>query len=146
VPPDPWARQDALARSTTVWGVASVVAGLGLAAARRGPWATAFGLQNAGWGATDLVIVGAADRLKRRRMARVPDPYAAAAVAAESRTLRRVLWGNVVLDVVYVAGAAALWRWRRGQPGPAGAAAGIVVQGAFLLLHDAHHAYWSGRR
>ncbi|MBW0093212.1 hypothetical protein I4I73_27250 [Pseudonocardia sp. KRD-184] len=143
---DPWARQDALARSTTAWGAASVVAGLGLAAARRGPFATAFGTQNAGWGAVDLVIVVVAGRLKRRRMARLPDPYADDALAAESRTLRRVLWANVVLDAGYVAGGAALWRWRRDRPGAAGASAGIVVQGAFLLLHDAHHAYWSGRR
>ena len=143
---DPWARQEALARSTSVWGVASVVAGLGLAAARRGRFVTAFGLQNAGWGAVDLAIVVVAGRLKRRRMARVPDPYAPDVLAAESRTLRRVLWINVGLDAGYVAGGAALWWWRRGRPGPAGASAGIVVQGAFLLLHDAHHAYWSGRR
>ncbi|GAA2540515.1 DUF6992 family protein [Pseudonocardia hydrocarbonoxydans] len=143
---DPWARQEALARSTSVWGVASVVAGLGLAAARRGPFATAFGWQNAGWGAVDLAVVVVAGRLKARRMARVPDPYAPDAIAAEGRKLRRVLLLNVALDAGYVAGGAALWRWRRGRPGPAGASAGIVVQGAFLLLHDAHHAYWSGRR
>jgi hypothetical protein len=143
---DPWARQDALVRSTTVWGAASVAAGLGLAAARRSPFATAFGLQNAGWGAVDLAVVVVAGRLKARRMARHADPYAADVVAAESRMLRRVLWSNVVADAGYVAGGAALWRWRRARPGPAGAAAGIVVQGAFLLLHDAHHAFWSGRR
>ncbi|MBC8093528.1 MAG: hypothetical protein H7Y15_16635, partial [Pseudonocardia sp.] len=48
---DPWAAQVALARTTTVWGVASMAAGLGLAAARHDPFARAFGLQNAGWGA-----------------------------------------------------------------------------------------------
>lgn len=140
---DPWARQDVLARATTVWGVASVAAGLGLAAARRGPFATSFGLQNAGWGAVDLAIVVVARRLKARRMARVPDPYAPDVVAAESRTLRRVLLLNVGLDAGYVAGGAALWR---GRPAAAGAAAAIVLQGAFLLLHDAHHAHRSGRR
>ncbi|MCX6466949.1 MAG: hypothetical protein NTW05_25680 [Pseudonocardiales bacterium] len=140
--PDPWARQDALARSTTVWGAASVLAGLALAAARRGPRATAFGLQNAGWGAVDLAIVVVAQRLKSRRMGRVPDPYARDVVAAESRTLRRVLLVNVALDAGYVLGGAALWR---GRPAAAGAAAAIVLQGAFLLLHDAHHAARSGR-
>ncbi|WP_300018547.1 hypothetical protein [Pseudonocardia sp.] len=143
---DPWSRQDALARSTTAWGAASVVGGLGLAACRRGPFATAFGLQNAGWGAVDLAIVVVAQRLKAGRMARLTDPYAPAAVAAESRKLRRALLVNVLLDAGYVVGGAALWRRRRGTPGPAGASAGIVVQGAFLLAHDAHHAYWSGRR
>ena len=137
---DPWAAQVALARTTTVWGVASITAGLGLAAARRGPWATAFGLQNAGWGAVDVAIAVVAERLERRRMARFPDPYAPGALAVEARKLRRVLLINVALDAGYVVGGAALWRWRRGSPGPAGASAGIVLQGAFLLLHDAHYA------
>lgn len=136
---DPWAAQDALARTTTVWGVASIAAGLGLAAARRDPWSRAFGQQNAGWGAVDLAIVVVAQRVKARRMARLPDPHAPAALAREGRTLRRVLLLNVGLDAGYVVGGAALWRWRRGQPGPAGASAGIVLQGAFLLLHDAWH-------
>lgn len=143
MPPDPGARQAALARSTTVWGAASVAAGLGLAAARRGPSGTAFGRQTAGWGAVDLAIVAVAGRFTRRRMARVPDPYAPDVVAAESRALRRVLLLDVVLDAGYVVGGAALWRYR---PAAAGAAAAIVLQGAFLLLHAAHHAYWSGRR
>lgn len=137
---DPWAAQDALAHTTTAWGVASLAAGLGLAATRRrGPWMTAFGFQNAGWGAVDLAIVVGAQRLKARRMGRSADPYAPDAVAAEAHSLHRVLMINVALDAGYVAGGAALWRWRRGRPGPAGASAGIVVQGAFLLLHDAWH-------
>jgi hypothetical protein len=142
--PDPWAAQDALARTTTWWGAASVAAGLGLVAARRGEWATAFGLQNAGWGAVDLAVVVVARRLKARRMARLPDPHAPDAAAREARTLRRVLLLNVALDAGYVAGGAALWRWRRGRPAAAGASAGIVVQGAFLLAHDALHAARGG--
>lgn len=137
---DPWAAEVSLARSTVAWGGASVVAGLGLAAARRGPWLTAFGWQNAGWGAVDLAIAAVAERLRVRRMERLGDPYAPAAVADEARRLRRVLLVNVALDAGYVVGGLALWRWRRDSPGPAGASAGIVVQGAFLLAHDAAHA------
>lgn len=144
--PDPWAAQVALARTTTLWGAASMVAGVGLVAARRGPWATAFGWQNAGWGAVDVAIAVVAERWKRRRMARSPDPYAPEALAVEGRKLRRVLAVNVVLDAGYVAGGAALWRWRRGRSGPAGASAGIVVQGAFLLAHDAVHRMRAGAR
>lgn len=136
---DPWAAQDALARTTTVWGVGSVAAGLGLAAARRDPLARAFGLQNAGWGAVDLAVVVVAQRLKARRMARRVDPHAPDAVAREARSLRRALLVNVVLDAGYVAGGAALWRHRRDRPAAVGASAGMVLQGAFLLLHDARH-------
>lgn len=143
---DPWRAQVELARTTMWWGAASVTAGLGLAAARRGPWATAFGLQNAGWGAVDVAIAVVAERLKRRRMSRWPDPNGPVAVAAEGRKLRRVLAVNVVFDAGYVAGGAASWRWRRGRPGPAGASAGVVVQGAFLLLHDGAHLVRIGRQ
>ncbi len=136
---DPWAAQDALARTTTWWGGASTAVGLGLAAARRDPRTRAFGWQNAAWGVVDLAVVVVAQRLKARRMARCPDPYAADAVAREVRMLRRVLLVNVVLDAGYVAGGAALWRRRRDRPAAAGASAGIVVQGAFLLVHDARH-------
>jgi hypothetical protein len=136
---DPWAAQDALARTTAWWGAASIAAGLGLAAARPDPWNRAFGRQNAAWGAVDLAIVVVAQRLKARRMARLPDPHAPGAAAREARVLRRVLLANVVLDAGYVAGGAALWRWRRDRPAAAGASAGIVLQGAFLLVHDAVH-------
>ncbi len=136
---DPWAAQDALARTTTRWGAASIAAGLGLAAARPGPWSRAFGRQNAAWGAVDLAIVVVAQRYKARRMARRPDPHAPDAVAREARMLRRVLLADVVLDAGYVAGGAVLWRRRRDRPAAAGASAGIVVQGAFLLVHDALH-------
>lgn len=136
---DPWAAQDALARTTARWGAASIAAGLGLAAARRDPWSRAFGLQNAGWGAVDLAIVVVARRLQARRTARLPDPHAADAVAREARMLRRALLVNVVLDAGYVVGGAALWRRRLDRPAAAGAGAGIVLQGAFLLVHDAWH-------
>ena len=142
---DPWAAQEALGRTTAWWGAASVAAGLGLAAVRRDPWSRAFGVQNAGWGVVDLAIVLVAGPRTRRRRARLPDPYAPAALAAESRKLRRVLLVNVALDVGYVAGGAALWRWRRDHPAASGASAGIVVQGAFLLLHDALNAARLGR-
>lgn len=138
---DPWSAEISLARSTVLWGGGSVVAGLGLAAARRGRWLTAFGLQNAGWGAVDVAIAAVAERLRVRRMERVGDPYLPQVVADEARRLRRVLLVNVVLDAGYVVGGAALWRRRRADPGPAGASAAIVLQGGFLLIHDALHAH-----
>lgn len=139
---DVWACEVALARTTTWWGVASVVAGLGFAGRfRRDPWRRAFGVQNAGWGAVDLAIVVVAERLRQRRMARLVDPYEPAELRDERRRLRRILLVNVGLDAGYVMGGLVLWRWRRGTGAAAGASAGIVAQGAFLLAHDAHHAY-----
>jgi hypothetical protein len=70
--------------------------------------------------------------------------YAPAALVREGRTLRRVLLANAVADVGYVVLGAALWRRQPERPALAGAGAGIVVQGTFLFLQDAHHA-WYGR-
>jgi hypothetical protein len=138
---DAWEREVALARTTAVWGVASVLGGLGFARRFRGdPWRRAFGLQNAGWGAVDLAVVVVAETRRRRRMARLADPREPAELREEGRRLRRILLVNVGLDAGYVVGGLALWRWRR-TGAAAGASAGIVAQGTFLLAHDAHHAY-----
>lgn len=135
---DIWQRERALARTTVAWGAVSVVAGVGLAAKTQDPWRRSFGLQTAGWGAVDLGIAALGSRLQDRRMRRLPDAYAPAAQAAERATLRRVLLVNAAADVGYVALGVGLARDSR--PRVAGAGAAIVVQGAFLLVHDSIHA------
>lgn len=147
---DPWERQRALARTTTVWAAASIVAG-GVLATRSDRWWRAFGQQHLGWGAVDLAIVVVATRWQDRRMGRLADPFAPAALEHERRQLRKVLLVNVVADAAYVVVGVVLWRsplstvWRsQSHPRAAGAGAAIVVQGAFLLLHDARHAWGSG--
>jgi uncharacterized protein DUF6992 len=135
-----WEQERALARTTVGWGLGSMVGGLVLARAlRRRPGWRAFGLQHAGWGAVDLGIAVVADRLQDRRMGRHFDPYAAAALEAERAKLFRVLWINGLADAAYVALGAALTQSRR--PEAAGAGAAVAIQGAFLLLHDAHYAW-----
>jgi hypothetical protein len=135
---DIWQRERALARTTVAWGLASVIAGLGLAATTRDPWRRSFALQTAGWGAVDLGIAALGSRLQDRRMRRLPDAYAPEAQEAERATLRRVLLVNVAADVGYVVLGAGLARDSR--PHLAGAGVAIVTQGAFLLVHDTIHA------
>ena len=135
---DIWQRERALARTTVAWGLVSVVAGLGLAARARDPWRRSFALQTAGWGAVDLGIAALGSRLQDRRMRRLPDAYAPAAQEAERVTLRRVLLVNAAADVGYVALGVGLARDAR--PRLAGAGVAIVLQGAFLLVHDSIHA------
>jgi uncharacterized protein DUF6992 len=137
---DPWERQRALGRTTIVWSALSIAAGL-IFATRHDRWWRAFGQQHAGWGVVDVLIVAVAARLKARRMRRLPDPYDQAAMRREQRTLRAVLLGNVVADAGYVAAGAVLWS--REDPRASGAGGAIVLQGLFLLLHDAYHAYGS---
>lgn len=140
---DVWARERALVRTTVGWGLASSVVGL-VVAGSRDPWRTAFGRQTAGWGVVDLAIALAANRHQERRMGRLLDPWAAEALAAERVSLRTVLVVNAVADVGYVALGMVLARDAR--PRVAGAGAAIIVQGAFLALHDGYHAACAGPR
>ena len=141
---DPWQRQQVLSRTTVAWAAVSLAAGVPLA--RSGdPWWRAFGRQQVGWAVVDVAIVAVVDPLRHRRMRRLGDAYAPDALAREGRRLRRVLLANAVADVGYVVLGAALWRRGRDRPAAAGAGAGIVLQGTFLFLQDAHHA-WYGRR
>jgi hypothetical protein len=139
-----WEQERTLARTTVVWGLGSLIAGLLVAArSRQRPWFRAFGLQHAGWGAVDVLIAVLAGRWQDRRMLREADPYAAAALDTERVKLRRVLLINVVADAGYVGLGLTLARHRR--PRAAGAGAAVAIQGTFLLLHDAHHT-WRTRR
>lgn len=135
---DIWQRERALARTTVAWGLVSCVAGLGLAATTKDPWRRSCALQTAGWGAVDLGIAALSSRLQDRRMRKLPDAYAAQAQEAERVSLRRVLLVNAAADVGYVALGVGLARDSR--PRVAGAGVAIVVQGAFLLVHDSIHA------
>jgi hypothetical protein len=137
---DPWDRQRALGRTTIVWSAVSIAAGL-IFVTRRDRWWRAFGQQHVGWGVVDALIVAAAARLKARRMRRLLDPYDPVAMRREQRTFRAVLLGNVVADAGYVVAGAVLWSRKDALASGAGAA--IVLQGLFLLLHDAYHAYGS---
>lgn len=138
---DIWARERALARTTVGWGVISVAAGAVVAVVTRDPGRRSFGLQTAGWGAVDLGIAVVGLRLQQRRMRALPDAYAAAALEAERVKLRRILLVNAAADVGYLALGAVLVRDPR--PRVAGSGVAIVVQGAFLLLHESHHAAWA---
>jgi len=135
-----WERQRALARTTTAWAVGSIALG-GALMARPEPWWRAFGQQHLGWGVVDLGIVAAVNTFQARRMRRLADPYRPSVLMREQRRLRTVLLINVAADAGYVAGGIALWR--RAQPQASGAGAAIALQGAFLLVHDVHHALGS---
>jgi hypothetical protein len=139
---NPWDRQRSLARTTVVWAAASIGAG-GVLATRRDPWWRSFGQQHVGWGLVDLIIVGVVQAAQRRRLSRLDDPYEPNILERERRHLRTVLIVNAVADAGYCVLGAALAR--RPERRAAGAGAAIVIQGAFLLLHDSHHA-WRLRR
>ena len=116
------------------WALGSILSGtllFALVALRRtaGPLPVLrhFAIQTAAWGAINLVIVLWAQRGLKLR------DYAGA------RSLDRVLWLNLGLDVGYIAVGVtlALAGWLLGRRlGAVGAGVGVVVQGAALFVLD----------
>lgn len=120
-----------LGRRLAWWGGASVVGGAVAAVAGPSPAVRAFGLQSAGWGAIDLAIAGIGAARKSE---------------VEAAKLRRTLWINTGLDVVYIAVGAHLayrtpsFTGRLTRDDAIGHGAAVVVQGAALLVLDSVHA------
>ena len=133
-----WDFQDALSRRLLLWAALSIAAGAALWLFG-GPFWRGFGLQAAVWGGIDAAIALFGQRSARKRQAAAaPGPET---TAAEARSLRRLLWINTGLDVLYVAGGLLLaFTLGRSDPFAAGSGWGIVLQGAFLFGLDLLHA------
>ena len=125
--------QRSLSDRLLMWGAISVIAGVVLLRATAPFW-RAFGQQAIGWGAIDGLIA-----LIGRRGSNQP-ALAATDVATlkEMSKLRRLLWFNAGLDVLYMAGGLALLR--RDDETQRGHGAGILFQGLFLFKFDLIHA------
>jgi hypothetical protein len=136
---DPWRAAARIGRQLGLWSLASVAVGTGLLWMAEAEGWRAFGWQALLWGAIDGVIalVGARALRGQRRRGEVGDP---ARVAPERRRLRRLLVMNAGLDVGYVLVGIALLIFWRTEAG-AGHGWGVVVQGGFLLVFDAWHAW-----
>lgn len=133
-----WSYSQAIAVRLRAWAVLSISIGLALLAFPSSPtsspaFASAFGLQCLVWGAIDAVIAYAGLRSAQKR-SRTPE--------AEANHLRRLLWLNAGLDVLYIGVGAALIALSAGDSTWLGHGWGVIVQGAFLLVFDAAHAYY----
>ncbi len=133
-----WDFQDALSRRLLLWSTLSIVAGAIMLLAGDAPWWRGFGLQAVVWGAIDAGIALFGQRASQKRQASAPP--GPETTAREARNLRRLLWINTGLDVLYVAGGLLLVS-TRGQSDPfaAGTGWGIVLQGGFLFVFDLLH-------
>ena len=125
--------QDALSRRLLLWSALSIAAGAILLLTGDAPWWRGFGLQALVWGAIDAAIALFGQRSARKRQQTAsPGPEMAERVA---RDLRRLLWINTGLDVLYVPAALCCLVARGGQdPFAAGNGWGIVVQGGVPVL------------
>lgn len=133
-----WDFQDTLSRRLLLWSALSIAAGVGLLAFGDPFW-RGFGLQALVWGAIDAAIALFGQRAAAKRRAR--GPHGPDALAREARNLRRLLWINTGLDVLYVAGGFVLLYTIGAQnPFAAGNGWGIILQGGFLFIFDLLHA------
>jgi hypothetical protein len=131
-------RDRLLAHQTTAmgvlggWALLSVGTGAGLWALGRTPFVRAMGVQQVAWGGIDGLIAGLSYRgiLADRRRSEPPAYW-----AQERSKLRTILGVNVALDVAYLAVGASLLAFGR-RESVRGAGAGILPQGAFLLVFD----------
>lgn len=135
-----WELEQTVSKRLLAWSAASMLVGLGLLFSGRRVW-TAFGTQALAWSAVDALIALLGFWAMKRRRARLLDPLAPSHLVQEESMLRRLLWINTGLDVLYVVTGLALaltlgrtdLRWL-------GHGWGIVVQGAFLFAFDLVHA------
>lgn len=130
---------DRVGRRLIGWMVLSVAAGTVLVLSGD-EFLRGIGVQAVAWGLIDGGIgwVGRRGAAKDRRAA-VTDPAVPVRTATK---LRRLLWLNTALDVLYVAGGLGLALVvAEGDRFTEGNGWGIVIQGLFLFLFDSHHAW-----
>jgi len=132
-----WAFEEVLSRRLQLWALLSMLGGVCLLYSNDLFW-RGFGMQAILWGAIEAAIAVRA-HLRAQRQSALPSTLAER--AQEAQRLRRLLWLNTGLDVLYVAGGLAL-AFTLGASDPAwrGHGWGIVAQGGFLFLFDLFHA------
>jgi hypothetical protein len=135
-----WKFQRILTLRLAAWAGASLLSGSLLAMLGSPLWKGA-GAQFAGWGLVNAAIAFFGGRSAARRQAALPDPLDPHVQQQEAAKLERLLWVNTGLDVLYMAGGAALALSKgRKERLAAGHGLGIVLQGAFLFFFDWLHA------
>lgn len=130
-----WAFQERVSTLLFNWNSANI--SLGLIAGTRGGFWRGFGAQAVGWGLINWVIAAAGAHFGRKRRDALADPDSPEIFVKEQTNLRNILWINWALDWLYIWGG---WRFLRGAKPKdstrAGAGAGIMLQGLFLLIFD----------
>lgn len=135
-----WDLQALLSRRLLFWSGLSMLVGVALLLLGAPFW-VGLGVQAIAWGAVDGLIALLGRAAARRRRSALPDPTAPAVLDREARKLRHLLWINVLLDLLYVAGGLIL-TFTLGSAGPGwrGHGWGVTIQGAFLWFFDLVHA------
>lgn len=133
-----WQFQHRVSERLLHWGLFSTV--LGFMMMRGNMFWRAMGWQFIGWGLIDALIALFGQSASQSRIDSYPNPGLVEVKAKESKNLRRLLWINAGLDVLYVLGGQSLMKRDAGDGAKHGTGLGIVLQGAFLFFFDVYHA------
>lgn len=134
-----WEFNETLSERLFSWNIVNVFVGLILSLLK--PFWQGIGSQSVGWGLINIAIAIVGSRVADRRYRNLTDPLDIEVTLRESRNLRRILWVNTFLDVIYVLGGLRLAQ-TRGKKDQMwrGMGIGIVIQGAMLFIFDLIHA------
>ena len=132
-----WDFERLVSRRLLLWAFPSMLAGLGLILFGNAFW-RAFGIQFLAWGAVDALIAWLGLRNLNHK---VDTRKSYAEEAQEASRMRKILWINNALDVLYVASGAALVYFLGSEAQFwQGTGWGIILQGTFLFVFDLAHA------
>ena len=132
-----WRFQRSISHRLLAWSLISLAAAA-ILAVRGQAFLNGIALQAALWGVIDAAIALFGLRGLSAKLNHAFDP---AASAKDTAALRRLLWINSGLDVLYVsAGLILIFTLGARDPFTRGNGWGVVIQGGFLLLFDLLHA------
>ncbi len=137
-----WQYQTLISTQLFGWSALSVFGGLGMLLLLDDPFWRGIGLQGVVWGVIDAGIAFFGQLGMRRKLARTVEPDAFRVQLEEARRLRRLLYINAGLDVLYIAaGVGLVMTLGVDDAFVRGNGVGVVIQGAFLLLFDLAHGW-----
>lgn len=130
-----WDYQHLISRRLLLWSFFSIIFGL-LVWGRSDFW-RGFAIQALAWATVDAAIAVFGLRTSLPKLAQ---PVDLSAAEKEARKLRKILWINVGLDVIYLTAGGLFLLRGSADPFLAGTGWGIIIQGGFLLFFDLWHA------
>lgn len=141
-----WRYQTLISTQLYAWSAFSVFGGLGVWLLSEHPFWYGVGLQFVVWGVIDALIAFFGQFGMRRKLANLDYPEDRHVQRKETRRLRRLLFVNAGLDILYIAaGITLVLTLGVDDVFARGNGVGIVVQGAYLLFFDLFHGWQVGR-